>query len=142
MGPSLKKSVFFLVSYQFCKSLKRLACCAECSVKTSLLKTRNFRPFHHHHQQSLDREGRWGTTDDFATSFLYFFPVLHCPLGLAELRAFPFPDVVFPPLPLSVALLVTEKMPNLRFNYTCDIKDKLMRGKVPCSFHVFFSRQV
>ena len=27
---------------------------------------------HHHHYQSLYREGRWGTTDDFATSFLHF----------------------------------------------------------------------
>ena len=26
----------------------------------------------HHHHQSLNREGRWDTTDDFATSFLYF----------------------------------------------------------------------
>ena len=30
-----------------------------------------------------------------------FFPVLHCSLGLGELQACPFPDVVFPPLPLS-----------------------------------------
>ena len=30
-----------------------------------------------------------------------FPPVLHCPLGLGELKACPFPDVVFPPLPLS-----------------------------------------
>ena len=30
------------------------------------------------------------------------FPVLHCPLGLSELQACPFLDVVFPPLPLSV----------------------------------------
>ena len=29
------------------------------------------------------------------------FPVLHYPLGLAELQACPFPDVVFPLLPLS-----------------------------------------
>ena len=29
------------------------------------------------------------------------FPALHCPLGLAELQACPFSDVVFPPLPLS-----------------------------------------
>ena len=29
---------------------------------------------HHHHHQSLNREGRWGTTDDFATSFLHFPP--------------------------------------------------------------------
>ena len=50
---------------------------------------------------SLNREGRWGTTNDFATSFLHFFPVLHCPLGLGELLACPFPDVVFPLLPLS-----------------------------------------
>ena len=27
---------------------------------------------HHHHHQSLNREGRWVTTDDFATSFLHF----------------------------------------------------------------------
>ena len=27
---------------------------------------------HHHHHQSLNREGRWSTTDDFATSFLHF----------------------------------------------------------------------
>ena len=27
---------------------------------------------HHHHHQFLNREGRWGTTDDFATSFLHF----------------------------------------------------------------------
>ena len=26
----------------------------------------------HHHHQSLNREGRWGTTGDFATSFLHF----------------------------------------------------------------------
>ena len=28
--------------------------------------------FHHHHHQSLNREGRWGTTDDFATISLHF----------------------------------------------------------------------
>ena len=28
------------------------------------------------------------------------FSVLHCPLGLGELQACPFPDVFFPPLPL------------------------------------------
>ena len=54
---------------------------------------------HHYHHQSLNREGRWGTTDDFATSFLHF-SVLHCTLGPAELQACPFPVVVFPPLPL------------------------------------------
>ena len=28
--------------------------------------------YHHHHHQSLNREGRWGTKDDFATCSLYF----------------------------------------------------------------------
>ena len=35
---------------------------------------------------SLNRAGRWGTTDDFTTSFLLFFSVLHWPLGLANSR--------------------------------------------------------
>ena len=55
---------------------------------------------HHHHHLSLKHEGRWGTTDDFKTSFLHF-PLFSSPLGLGELQACPFPDVVFPPLPLS-----------------------------------------
>ena len=40
---------------------------------------------HHHHHLSLNREGRWGTTDDFTTSFLYFslFPT---PLSYGTLR--------------------------------------------------------
>ena len=39
----------------------------------------------------------------FCNQFPPFSPVLHCPLGvgLGELQACPFPDVVFPPLPLS-----------------------------------------
>ena len=37
----------------------------------------------------------------FCNQFSPFFPVFHCPLGPAELRACPFPSVVFPPLPLS-----------------------------------------
>ena len=37
----------------------------------------------------------------FCNQFSPFFPVLHCPFGLAELQACPFPGVVFPPLPLS-----------------------------------------
>ena len=27
---------------------------------------------HNHHHLSFNREGRWGTTDDFSTSFLHF----------------------------------------------------------------------
>ena len=36
-------------------------------------KQSNFVLGHHHHRhQSLNREGHWSTTDDFATSFLHF----------------------------------------------------------------------
>ena len=31
---------------------------------------------HHHHHQSLDREGRWGTTDDFAGTVTQSLTVL------------------------------------------------------------------
>ena len=42
---------------------------AECSyVANTLINL----PFHRHYHQFLNREGRWGTTDDFATSFLHF----------------------------------------------------------------------
>ena len=37
----------------------------------------------------------------FHNQFSPFFPVLHCTLGPAKLQACPFPDNVFPPLPLS-----------------------------------------
>ena len=33
---------------------------------------KNHHHHHHHHQLSLNREGHWGTTDDFTTSFLHF----------------------------------------------------------------------
>ena len=40
------------------------------------LHTRDWRQFtlcyHHHHHLSLHREGRWGTTNEFTTSFLHF----------------------------------------------------------------------
>ena len=37
----------------------------------------------------------------FCNQFPPFSPVLHCPLGLGELQAYPFPNVVLPPLPPS-----------------------------------------
>ena len=46
-------------------------------------------------------EGRWGTTDNFSVSFFHF-PLFSTALwDFGELQACPFPDVVFPPLPLS-----------------------------------------
>ena len=42
-----------------------------------------------------------GAPHMICNQFSPFSPVLHCPLGLAGLQACPFPDVVFPLLPLS-----------------------------------------
>ena len=53
-----------------------------------------------HPQLSLVREGRWATTNEILQPVFSVFP---CPLGLAELQACPFPDVVFLPLPLSAS---------------------------------------
>ena len=41
-------------------------------VSTYILYALKYLQTHYHHHQSLNREGRWGTTDDFATSFLHF----------------------------------------------------------------------
>ena len=40
------------------------------SVVKRMMRKQNHH--HNHHHQTLNREGRWGTTDDFATSFLPF----------------------------------------------------------------------
>ena len=45
--------------------------------------------------------GLLGRNRWFCNQFSPFFHVLHCSLGLAELQACSFPDVVFLPLPLS-----------------------------------------
>ena len=55
-----------------------------------------------HHHLSVNHEGRWGTTDDFATSFLHFSLFSTALWDLANSKpVYLFPDVVFPPLPLS-----------------------------------------
>ena len=71
---------------------------AYCAVH---FRKNNYNSHHHHHHLSLSREGRWCTTDDFTTSFLHF-PLFSTALwDFVKPQACPFPDVVFPPLPLS-----------------------------------------
>ena len=82
----------------------RVGTCCNKSLTTLVTKqTQRLRSFHLHlHLHlSLNRGGRWDTTDDYTTSFFLFFSVFYCPLGLSELRVCPFPDIVFPPLFLS-----------------------------------------
>ena len=77
---------------QSSSSMNHIACYVS-HQRTKLFKSLMCKyPRAHHHHLSLNRKGRYGTP---------FFPVLHCPLGLGELQACPFLEVVFPPLPLS-----------------------------------------
>ena len=64
---------------------------------------------HHHHHLSLNHEGRWGTTDDFATSFLHLSPFSTALCDLVNSRPVhsrcclpnsSFVSLVFFPLPL------------------------------------------
>ena len=58
---------------------------------------------------SLNRDGRWGTTIDFTTSFLHFTLFSTALWDLANSKPVAFPDGVFPPLPLSAILQGTVK---------------------------------
>ena len=51
-----EKSTWWMSNFRRCAYLWRIA----------------FFGHHHHHHQSLNREGCWGTTDDFTTNFLHF----------------------------------------------------------------------
>ena len=57
---------------------------------------------HHHYHLSLNREGRWGTTDDFKTSFLHF-DCSPLPSGTCRTPGLSIPRCCLPtsPLPLS-----------------------------------------
>ena len=75
---------FFTVaccSYCFCCCGSCEYCCsdffsivavaASCSV-AALASIGHHHHHHHHHHLHLNREGRWGSTDDFTTSFFLF----------------------------------------------------------------------
>ena len=49
-----------------------LPCSSPCGASSAVPKEGCLVAHHCHYHQSLNREGRWGTTDDFATSFLIF----------------------------------------------------------------------
>ena len=70
---------------------KQLICICACMIKHHMSLSNEVLDVHLH---SFNREGWWGTTEDFRNSFLHF-SVLHCPLGLGELQACPFLDIVF-----------------------------------------------
>ena len=70
----------------------------------------------------------------FHNQFPPFLPLLHCPLGLAELQACPFPDVVFPLLPLSA-------LSSSPFTVPCKMvfarPDERETWPYHCSLHLF-----
>ena len=62
-------------------------------------------------------------------SIFSIFPVLYCPLGLAELQVCPFPDIVFLPLPLSALS---------SFPFHCALQEVVARSDEPeiCPYHL------
>ena len=69
------------------------------SVGTLLTMSHHYH--HHHHHLSLNREGRWGTKDDFATSFLHLSQFSTALWDLANSRPGRSPMLsshLFPPL--------------------------------------------
>ena len=68
--------------------------------------------------------------------------LLNCPLGLGELQACPFPDVVFPPLPLSARFYIYFKtFPGEGYSsacYNCCREFCLSNFRLPGSFHFIF----
>ena len=63
------ENVFTIYVYQFKPKIQEPCFCLKLQRELPKLTINHH---HHHHHQSLNREGRWGTTDDFATSFLHF----------------------------------------------------------------------
>ena len=60
----------------------------------------------------------------FRCQFPPFSPVLHCPLGLGELKVCPFPDVVFPPLPVCLAFLACKRPYSFCQKCRCQVTPK------------------
>ena len=81
----------------------------------------------HHHHLSLNRDGRWGTTDDFATSFLHF-PCSILPSGTCRTPGLSIPRcclptsstvyLVFFPLSLCLARWFWPDLMNGRHDHT------------------------
>ena len=79
----------------------RPAAIAKSPYGGSTLLPHHHHRYHHHHHLSLNRVGRWGTTDDFATSILHISLFSTAFWDLANSR--PVHSIVFPPLPLSAS---------------------------------------
>ena len=88
---------------------------------------------HHRHHLSLNRGGRWGTTADFATSFLHFFPCSSLPSGTCRTPGLSIPRcclptsssvcLVFFPLSLCLAKWFWPDLMNERHDqYHCSLR--------------------
>ena len=102
---------------------------------------------HHHHHQSINREGRWGTTDDFATSFLHFSllstALWHLPNSrpvhslMLSSHLFLCPPCLLPPFTVPCKMVWPDLM-NGRHNHTTAVcvslrwSERLSCGPIAC----------
>ena len=94
------------------------------------VESRSVHPIHNHHHLSLTREGRWGTTDDFATSFLHFpcSPLLSGTWRIPDLSCLPTSSsvcLVFFPLSLCLARWFWQDLMNERHDHTTAVSVSL-----------------
>ena len=90
---------------------------------------------HYHHHQSLNREGRWGTTDDFATSFLHF-PCSPLPSGACRT-----PGLSIPWCCLPTSSFVRLVFFHLSLSYDTRnivVLTVVIRHQKPCASNAFF----
>ena len=65
-------------------------------IKWTTTSVRSWTTSLRHHHQSLNREGRWGTTYGSATSFLHFFPCFPLPSGICRTPGLSIPWCCLP----------------------------------------------
>ena len=89
-------------------------------------------PYHHHHQhQFLNREGRWGTTDDFATSFLHLSLFSTALWDLLNSRPVPWcclptlflcPPCILPPFTVPCKMVLARPDERETWPYHCSLR--------------------
>ena len=88
--------LFFVLFFNWKKKKKRWDVLGHLKSRRFLFNCFNAIIIIYHFTATVVGHHRW-----FHYQFPPFFCFLDCPLGLGELQACPFPDVVFPPLPLT-----------------------------------------
>ena len=97
----------------------------------TLSPSQSFHHHHHYHHQSLNRESRWDTTDDFATSFLHFslfstalWDLPNCrpvPSLMLSSHLFPCLSCLLPPFTVPCKMLLARPDERETYSHHCSL---------------------